>query len=44
LQSFLQETSTQSIAAQGEAFNLFFNDWMKNKTQLDDVLLVGISL
>jgi serine phosphatase RsbU (regulator of sigma subunit)/Tfp pilus assembly protein PilF len=42
LQAFLVETASLSIEEQGKAFDVFFNDWMNSKKQLDDVLLAGI--
>ena len=44
LQAFLVETAALSIKEQGKKFNLFFNDWMNSKKQLDDVLLAGVAV
>jgi serine phosphatase RsbU (regulator of sigma subunit) len=44
LQAFLVETASLSIEEQGSKFNLFFNDWMKGKKQLDDVLIAGVAV
>ena len=43
LQKFLLETAELSIDEQGKAFDVFFNDWMRAKKQLDDVLLMGFA-
>jgi len=44
LKAFLIETEHLGVKEQGQAFDRFFKEWMKDKKQLDDVLIAGFEV